>query len=172
MIKYVFKTDEILAIKVADKADPQKIGEALAVVAQKNNGRLTPDAVVEAARESRSVLHRHFEWDNKIAAEAYRLDQARSLVRAIHCENADIDSGVSRAFLSIKDKEGTSYRSIDEVLASHDLQQRVLAQAERDLIAFESRYRDLEDICALVRSAREQLADRRSRLGRESRAIA
>ena len=171
-MRYIFKPDEILAIKAADKADPQKIGEALAVIAQKGGGHLLPAAIVEAARERRSVLHRHFEWDDAVAAQSYRLDQARSLVRAIHCENTDAENGMARAFLSIKDKGGTSYRSIDEVLASHDLQQKVLAQAERDLIAFETRFRDLSDVCALVRQARERLSDRRSQLGRESRATA
>ena len=39
--------------------------------------------------------------------------------------------------------------------------QRIVAQAERDLISFETRYKNLTDICDLIRQARERLAVRR-----------
>ena len=147
MIKYRFKEDEPLTIKAADKANPQKIGEALTKISAINGGHLVPAAVVEAARDAKSVLHRHFEWSDKVAAEKFRLDQARSLIRCIHVESEDAESGVTRAFLSIREKTGVSYRTITDVLNSSDLQQRLLAQAEKDLLAFEARYQNLEDIC-------------------------
>ena len=170
MIKYTFKDDEILTIKSADKADPNKIGQALEAITVKAGGHLTPTSIVEAARDRKSVLHRHFEWDDKVAAESFRLDQARSLVRSIHVESADAETGTARAFLSVRTKEGTSYRALGEILASGDLQARVLAQAERDLLAFENRYKALEDICSLIREARERLSARR--INNESRAQA
>lgn len=172
-MKYVFKQDDgVLTIKAADKADPQKIGEALEAIAQKSGGRLIPAAIVEAARERRHILHRHFEWDDAKAAEAYRLDQARSIVRCIHVDDADTETGRARAFLSIRDRDGTSYRSLSEIMGNAELQSKVLAQAERDLIAFEARYRDLSDVCELVRSARERIAVRREQTGTRTRAVA
>jgi hypothetical protein len=161
MIKYRFKEDEPLTIKSADKANPQKIGEALTKISAINGGHLVPAAVVDAARDAKSVLHKHFEWNDKTAAEKFRLDQARSLIRSIHVESADTESGVARAFLSIREKSGVSYRTIEDVLSSADLQQRIVAQAERDLISFETRYKNLTDICDLIRQARERLAVRR-----------
>lgn len=163
MPKYVFDPEHVLSIKAADKADPQKIGEALEAIAEKAGGHLTPEAVVDAAREKRHVLHRHFEWDDQKAAEAFRLDQARNIVRSIHVENDETESGLARAYLSIQDRGGRSYRSISDVLASADLQSKVLASAETDLLAFERRYRSLTDVCAIVREAREQIASRRSK---------
>jgi hypothetical protein len=171
MIKYRFKEDEPLTIKAADKANPQKIGEALTAISATNGGHLIPSAVVQAARDAKSVLHRHFEWTDKVAAEKYRLDQARSLIRCIHVESDNTESGVARAFLSIREKDGTSYRSIDDVMNSADLQSRVLAQAERDLLAFENRYRNLSEVCDLIREARERLAARRKG-GQDNRAVA
>lgn len=171
MVKYVFKDEGgILAIKAADKADPQKIGEALAIIAEKGGGRLIPAAVVEVARNRNSVLHKHFEWDDSVAADAYRLDQARTLVRCIHVDEVDTNSGHARAFLSIRDMEGTSYRSFKEIVESVDLQSKVLAQAERDLIAWENRYRDIQDICELVSSARKRLAEKRKQAGNRAQA--
>ena len=46
-------------------------------------GRLLPADVVDDARDADSPLHSHFEWDDSIAAEHYRLDQARNLIRSI-----------------------------------------------------------------------------------------
>lgn len=168
MTRYVFDPDQVLSIKAKDKANPQKIGEALERVSAQAGGRLEPRAVVDAARDRKSILHRHFEWRDDVAAEQYRLEQARSLVRSIHVENVDAESGVARAFLSVREKEGVAYRSIGDILGSADLQSRILAQAERDLLAFETRYKSLEDICGLIRQARERLSNRRS--ANESRA--
>src|SRR5207244_3697017 len=151
MVRYVFKEDAVLTIKGADKADPQKIGEALAAISDKAGGHLTPDAVVAAARERRSPLHRHFEWDDATAAEKYRVDQARSLIRSVHLSHEDSEDGMARAFLSVREKGGTSYRALADVLNSADLQRRVLDAAERDLLSFETRYKSLSDICNLIR---------------------
>ena len=170
-IKYVFAEGEILAIKAADKANPQIIGEELEKIAQKAGGHLTPPAVVEAAKDRKNPLHRHFEWDDRKAAENYRLDQARQIVRCIHVENAEAENGASRAFLSVREKDGVSYRSFGDVLASADLQAKVLAAAERDLLAFEARYRNLEDVCSLIRQARQQISARRV-AGHDNRAVA
>ena len=166
MIRYVFKDDGPLTIKGAAKANPQRIGEELAKVAAAAKGRLTPSAVVEAARNPRSALHKIFEWDDAKAAQSWRLEQAREIIRVVRV--IDEDDQPQRAFLSIGDKAGVSYRSAEEVSHSRDLQLAVLRQAERDLEAWEKRYREIEDICDLVRSAREMVSRRRAEM--ESRA--
>jgi hypothetical protein len=161
MIKYVFR-EEPVALLNAKKADPQKIGLALEKIAADGGGRLTPPAVVDAARNPRSPLHRHFEWDDTKAAEAYRLDQARAIIGVIRIED---DAGEpTRAFLSVRDGAGTSYRTAAEVSGSVDLQLAVLKQAERDLEAFGKRYRELQDICEDVASARAKARTRREAL--------
>jgi len=170
MIKYVFDEDKVLNIKGADKAKAQEIGEALAKISEQEKGRLNPKAIVDAARSNRHVLHKHFEWDDGLAAEQYRLVQARDIVASIHIEHEETENGVARAFLSIRDKDGVSYRTLDEVIGSADLQSKVLASAERDLLAFESRYRSLNDICELVRGVRQQVAIRRSKHENRARA--
>lgn len=167
MIKYSFRDDQTLTIKHAASADPQKIGEALEAVAAKGEGHLTPQAVVEVARANRHPLHKFFEWNDEIAAEAYRLDQARTLIRSIHIVD-DTKAQAPRAFLSIADKSGVSYRTLSDVMDSVELQAIILKQAERDLLAFEGRYKELRDICEDVRAAREKIAKRRQQDGRPS----
>lgn len=171
MIKYVFKADRpLLGVRESDKADAQVIGEALDEITQANSGHLTAKSVVDAARNTRNALHRYFEWDNVKAAESFRLDQARTLIASIHTEVAETQAPV-RAFLSVNDdKQGKSYRTVREIMSSSDLQLKVLEAAERDLLAFEGRYRNLQEICTLVRTVRTEVTRRKSeRKGSEAR---
>ncbi len=150
-IRYSFREGP-LPIKNAKDADPQRIGEALAEI----------DATVAAARDPHNALHPYFEWDDQMAADAYRLDQARGLIRLIRIED-DTQENDPPAFFSVSEgKAGVSYRTHADVLGSLTLQDAVLRAAERDLKAFEDRYKRLEDICEIVHAARERIAARRA----------
>lgn len=161
-MRYVFRDDRPVTISNAKKANPQVIGEALEKITATADGKLTPHAVVEAARNQRHPLHKFFEWDDAVAAEAYRVDQAREIIRIVRVEDADAEDGNVRAFLSISDRSGTSYRRVGDVKSSVELQAIILRQAERDLEAFERRYRELKDVCDVVRTARESIAAKRT----------
>lgn len=169
MMRYIFKEGPI-AIKGAKDADPQKIGEALSVLADVAGGELTPKAVVDSARDEESPLHPHFDWDDAAAAEKWRVEQARDLIRCIRVEEIGSNVEPERAFLSIADKGGVSYRSVQEIKSSGDLQEKLLAAAERDLEAFTVRYRALKDICAIVETAKKVAKAKRTK--NETRAAA
>lgn len=64
-----------------EKAETKQLRKALADIEVK--GRLTPLAVVDAARDPSSVLHSHFLWDDAEAAHEHRIYQARNLIRGI-----------------------------------------------------------------------------------------
>src|SRR5580765_2008829 len=113
------------------EADPDAIGQELTRIKDANKGRLTPQSVVEEARKRSNPLHRHFEWNDKTAAEAYRLDQARTLIRIVQVEDTDNGDKPRRAFVSVND-DGVSYRGVTEVLSSQSLQLAVLVSAERE----------------------------------------
>jgi hypothetical protein len=48
-----------------------------------NGGRLTPSMVVQDAKDPASPLHDYFQWDERKAAEAYWLEQARDLITSV-----------------------------------------------------------------------------------------
>ena len=50
---------------------------------QDETGRLTPSLVLSAAKDPQNPLHKHFEWDDSVAARKYRIDQARALIRQV-----------------------------------------------------------------------------------------
>jgi hypothetical protein len=45
-----------------------------------HGGRLTPEAVVRAAKKAKNPLHREFDWNDARAAHRGRLDTARDLI--------------------------------------------------------------------------------------------
>lgn len=147
----------------AKRANPQAIGEALETIRLENGGELHPQAVVADARDAKSPLHRYFEWDDKKAAEAHRMDQARALIRSIRVIE-DNDQKPRPAFLSIRsDDGGFGYHAIKDVLSSRDLRERLLVQAERDLDAWTARYRELREIVEMVLPAQRELRRRVSK---------
>ena len=50
---------------------------------QQKEGNLNPKEVLRDARNPNSPLHQLFEWDDSVAAEAYRLMQAKQVVRYV-----------------------------------------------------------------------------------------
>lgn len=48
-----------------------------------DQGAMTPERVVKAAESPDSPLHAWFEWDDTKAASAYRIEQARALIRSV-----------------------------------------------------------------------------------------
>lgn len=66
----------------------EREAERVAITAELQNleqsGMITPDRVVRAARRTSSAMHHRFQWDDSRAARAYRIEQARELIRSIH----------------------------------------------------------------------------------------
>jgi hypothetical protein len=59
-------------------------------IAGLDDGSLTASSVLDASRPKDAPLHPVFEWDNKKAAENYRLQQANTVIRCVTIKH---DSG-------------------------------------------------------------------------------
>lgn len=61
-----------------------KIVDVLKEIADRHDGRITPEQVVEEAKKLPvgNPLHDYFEWDNRKAGSLYRTHQARQLLSA------------------------------------------------------------------------------------------
>ena len=80
------KTDDVAVEEPPRrKMTPEVIG-ALRAMEGRTNGQLDPREVVREAEDPQSPLHPFFEWDNDAAAEAWRLEQARVLIRRVKFE--------------------------------------------------------------------------------------
>ena len=63
--------------------DREIVARRLAEIAEANDGKLTPDLVVQDAEDADSPLHELFEWDDGVAGHKYRLDQARQVITSV-----------------------------------------------------------------------------------------
>lgn len=109
---------------------------------------LKPRAVVEAARVKSNPLHTYFEWDNSIAAERYRLDQARDLIVSVQITRDGIDNPF-QAYVSLPSsriRKGGGYHGMADVMSSKELRLEMLKSAMNDLENFQERYRRLEEL--------------------------
>jgi hypothetical protein len=56
---------------------------AAVLALEDREGRLIPETVVRVAADPGSPLHSQFEWDDSKAGHAFRIEQARRLIRAV-----------------------------------------------------------------------------------------
>jgi hypothetical protein len=144
------------------KADPQPVGERLERLRERHGGFLVAEQIVSDARSERSPLHPCFEWNDKRAAEAYRVEQAEYLMRSIVVTVAAEESGepvTVRAFVSVKPdvRPAGAYTSIQHAMESPHLREQVLMQARRELAQWRQRYREYAELADVFRAADQLL---------------
>jgi hypothetical protein len=148
--------------KMFDIANPRVIDE-LTAIADNNKGVLLPDEVVKAAEPKNSILHKHFCWDDSQAAQLYRLEQAKGLIRAtVRYVTLDGDRRPVRVFISLREdrKEGRGYRMSVNVLNNRVLRRQMIEDALAELQSFEKKYnhlRELSEVFATNKRVARQL---------------
>lgn len=136
--------------------DAQTAGEELNRIYEKH-GSLTPEDVVAESRDEHAPLHSVFEWDDSIAAERYREQQAGTLIRAVVTvaeDNAGAKQEV-RAFVNTR----VNYQPINVVLATPDMTEFMLSKAMDELMAFRRKYAALSKLRPLIEVIDEMLAE-------------
>ena len=61
------------------------IADSLSRIYRKHRG-LEPEVVVQVASDPDHPLHCNFEWDDSVAGHAWRIEQARRLIRSVEVE--------------------------------------------------------------------------------------
>lgn len=151
MTRFGFAEGRVNALRNLGQADPQRLGEELDAIRRAHSGHLKPEDVLKRAKDRSSSMHKHFDWDDSVAAHRHRLAQARAMIRAIVRLEGEEQIREIPAFVSIRAEDnGRTYRATTEVLGSAHLRRALLKQAERDLIAFQTRYRRFEDLAKAV----------------------
>ncbi|WP_143591212.1 hypothetical protein [Thermoactinospora rubra] len=118
-------------------------------------GKLTPELVVEVAKEPDHPLHDRFEWDDSVAAEAWRREQAHRLIqkcKVVYREADDKNPEQSvRAFHAVRSEKGHVYEPVERVTADPFMAQLVLQDMEREWKALKRRYEHFSEFYAMVR---------------------
>jgi len=118
-----------------------------------NGGVIFPAAVVDFARNPKTALHSAFEWDDGKAAEQYRQDQARRLMRVL-VEVTPHNAEPIRAFVALKSEryEEGGYRHMPTLMRSETGRAAVLETALWELEAFREKYRELKELAEVFKA--------------------
>lgn len=118
-------------------------------------GVLTPALVVDEARRPEHPLHSRFEWDDSVAGEAYRQQQAQTLIRSVKIRYVSADaaevSDPVRAFTSVKTPTGYAYQPTLEVVTDPLKVRMVLADMRREWQQMRRRWEAYEQFWELVK---------------------
>jgi hypothetical protein len=133
------------------------VGSRLEELRKKFKGELTPKDVVDDARSKRSPLHSFFEWNDSGAAEAFRLTQARGLIRSVVAIYTHTDKPATRlrAFVHIPEPGAPHYRELSDAMSKTATRTLILQRAWRELTAWRQRYQDLKDFSDLFKKIEE-----------------
>ena len=150
------------------EAKPKKstaVRKALAIL--ERDGRVLPDDVVAAAREKGSPLHKYFEWDDAKAGHAFRLEQARQLIRSVEYKYQLTSDTYITAPVYVRDGESAptaqGYRVLSEI---KDNPEAARAALSLELMRVESLLTRAEAIAGVL-----GLVDHVQRLVRRTRAL-
>jgi hypothetical protein len=140
----------VLGTIIKDK-DARIIGRRLEQLHKKHDG-LTAKSVLEDARRARSPLHKYFEWDDTVAAEKWRLNQASDLVRSVRViiEETGEEPREMRAFVSVYGEQKKKvYLPAIEAMEDEDYRKQILDRLKKELTDVKKRYCTILDVAEL-----------------------
>lgn len=121
------------------KANAQKVYEEI------GDRKVTPEEVLEQARnDENSELHKCFEWDDSVAAEKYRLTQARQVIQFLVIKPEKKDEPQVRVFQITT--ETNNYQPTRLFIQQPDEYKALLQRAKNELSAIKSRYKTLSEL--------------------------
>lgn len=130
---------------------PKQVGEEFERI-REAHGELKPEYVVEESRPEGALLHDLFQWNDTIAAELWRKEQASKYIRSVHVEirNEKVTCTV-RAFVNVTPAKSQprQYIPMTEAILNKDAYADLLQQAKEEMAAFVRKYSQLEELNAV-----------------------
>lgn len=117
---------------------------------------LSPETLLNASRSEGSLLHNQFEWNDGVAAEKYRAEQARHIIcnlKVIVAENTE----PTRAFVTIQHSYGSTsgYEHVVDVMSNEEKRAKLLESAKEELRWFKVRYQNLKELANVMKAIDE-----------------
>lgn len=129
----------------------QAIAELVALY--RKDGHLTPAMVVEWANtHPDSALHAEFEWDDQLAANEWRLAQARRLVAAVKVRIVEHPAVATRAFVSIQAGDSRRYVMADQAANDEAVRAETVRRLNAQLGQLMNKLRRFEEFAEIVRT--------------------
>lgn len=117
-------------------------------------GQVTPENLLESSRPEEAVMHKCFEWDDSVAAERYRKQQAYSMISNLikvvirHESKPESSSEIkTRAVVNVSSDRGKGrFVSVERAMSDGEMHEIVLRNAIRELEEFKAKYRNLREL--------------------------
>jgi hypothetical protein len=117
-----------------------------------SNGILTPEFVVENAKDKDNPIHNCFEWNNNKAANNFRLWQARHIINVSVQYINEHPNTPYKVFVSLKeDRKGEGgYRELMSVMNNENLRNHLLKDALEEMNIFILKYKELKELAEVI----------------------
>ena len=131
----------------------QVVGETLEELAQ--TGELTSARFLDVSRPEDAPTHNLFEWNDSVAAERYRLQQATVAINSVEVQivNESTATAISQAaFVNVISKAPArtgEFAPIDVALSDANMRNALLQNALKELQSFRRKYSQLSELTAV-----------------------
>lgn len=121
-------------------------------------GVVTPRTVVDSAKDPDSPLHRLFDWDDKTAADKYRLMRARLLMTEIKVEIGGRETaGFINTYVVVNDVPTRGYISTAKALSDEEITKQLIAQGIHEIEFLTEKYKNYQELSALINQKKLEL---------------
>lgn len=128
------------------KADPVKVGAELEELGETINER----QILERAKDTTTELNKCFEWNNDIAAEKFRLEQARRITTMLHIvyldDKKEEDEKPKEFRVYYHEPSTPGYTQTKVIFKQEDRYELLLKQAKYELRCFKNKYSMLQEL--------------------------
>lgn len=131
-------------------ADAQIVADELKGIQAENNEEVKPKDIVQYAKaHTDSELHKCFTWDNTNAAEKWRIEEAKMIIRNIVVVYNEPTKKEETRQLQVRwafrtDPTG-GYKRTEYIVKNPDEHEKLVAMAKAELASFRRKYEILSD---------------------------
>jgi hypothetical protein len=129
---------------VYSKVDAQTVAEEIASIGD----NVTPQQIVDFAKNENTEIHECFTWDIEKAAEKYWLYEARQVVCNLVIKRVDKQGEEKPTSIRVfhKTDNETGYKPTVLILKNADEYEKLLNRAKQELLAFKNKYSRLSEL--------------------------
>lgn len=109
---------------------------------------VTPEMIVNYARDDSTELHKCFQWDDSIAAENWRKYQARQVVLSLTVQVETKEHGDQH--FRVMQNVDRVYTPVTTIYRDKDQYARLLQEAKTQLAQFRKRYKALTELHEVI----------------------
>lgn len=121
--------------------DAQQVAEEIVALGE----AVTPDQVVERAKDKTCELHKCFTWDNRVAADKWRKYEARQIFCNLIIKPVVVEEGKAPVRVFYKN-DNNGYKQSEMIFKVDNEREKLLQFALRELQAIKRKYETLNEL--------------------------